>query len=634
MGLPGYTVGTTSATATGTADRYVLMVAGQNFSGRADVRLGPVQLSLQGPGGQSTMRFTVERAGQSSIAPFWGRQPVHFYDTLSDLGFRGFITHTSARRVPGRSRQVIEVDVAGYDKLLDERIIVNFKTRPDTTQGVVSRKRKFAKDDELVKAILSVENVGLGSLFADAFVDQTNTDMDDMHFKNVTVREALQMIADIAQLPSQYETRRFYVDHSGSLHYYRGREGLNSPFRINDDDRYVRTMKAATGIAAFWSGKLNDQNNAFDHVGPGAINAPINGGVFTAASMCIGHPEYPALRFNGTTGYLSPNDASLHPGNTGSWGMVFRRGSGGSAQTLWSGGTDDITISFDATNHIWVEKEGTGDGFVSNATYTDTTSVYHLVVTHSAGNGFIVYVNGDAIAGTATSRTLSAGANTINIGRRKSSGDQFFQGRIWGAWVSSSEFSAATVAAQFAIWNSIEPEDLVIDRDSSDTTQQVWVKGGQDDKTKSNGSGTGFVSWSGSGDPDQFERVRGPGEGGPRLAQEFIDRPDSDNARKRSKYALSYMAAKAGTTVSATWTMSYDPQYIQKSGIPSTWRPGQTAVITSNDANGLSNYQLEIKQVDVDLLNANGETQFTISAGALPYSYVRKARQVQSRGMA
>ncbi len=617
-------------------NRYQLHVGGNNFSNRADVRLGALSISLQGPGGQSTMRFTVEMTSSGSSAPFLGRAPVFFRDTSSDLKFRGFITHTTFRRSQGR-KVVIDVDVAGLDKQLDERLVVSFKTRPDTTQGVVSRKHKYDNDDALVKGILSLPNVKLHSLIGSGnYIQQTQTSMDDMTFKGVTVREALQQIADVAQSASQYQTRRFYVDDDGILHYYRGFESdsvgvMTAPFRINEDDRYIRTMLTASGVASFWSGRLNGAGDVQDH--KNNTNATVNGGIVPNTSMCANAQELPSVQFNGTTGFLSPSDASLHPGNTGSWGCVFKRRTTGSAQALMSGGTDDIYIGFDATDHLIVQKEGTGNAFISTGTYTDTTSIYHLVVTQSAANGAIAYINGNSVTGTQTARTLVAGSGALQIGRKKSTADTYFAGRLWGMWVSSSEFSAATVLAQARIWFSMEPENLVIDRDSSDTTQQVWVKGGHDDKQKGNGTGTGYVSWTGSADPN-FERIVGPAEGGPVLAQEFIDRPDSDNTAKRQKYANSYMSAKAGTIVSATFMVSYDPQYFQRAGTTSTWRPGQTVYITSSDAQGLSNYPLEIKQVDVDLLNASGETQYTISAGALPYSGLRKIRSVQSRGMA
>ncbi len=198
---------------------------------------------------------------------------------------------------------------------------------------------------------------------------------------------------------------------------------------------------------------------------------------------------------------------------------------------------------------------------------------------------------------------------------------------MWGAWVSSTEQSADAVANQFNIWQSIEPENFIIDRDSSDVTDKVWVTGAH---ANAGDPGTGWVFFNDAGDPN-FEKVITPTLGGPLLPEEFLDRPDSTNGRKKKKFGHAYMAAKAGTVVTMTWDMTYDPQHIQLAGGISTWRPGQTVYITSNTAHGLSDYPLEVRQVDVDLLNANGQTQFSISAGALPYSGLRKIR---SRGAA
>lgn len=596
----------------GTANRYILLVGGENFSNRADVTLGPVSGSLQGPGGISTLRFTVMQTSTGSMAPFQGRRPVLFYDSQSDLRFKGFIVHTRFRRLQG-SKRAIDVDCAGLDALLDYRLEISFKTRPDTT----SRVRKFANDDDLVKAILKDGN--LDDMIG-VYINRTSTDMDDMHFQGQTIRECLTEIADVAQPETSYLVRRFYVDVNGLLHYYSGGEGLQAPFRVSEDERYINTMGSASGIVSFWSGRLNNAGDAYDHLA--YANATVNGGISSEASLCVGNPELPGMRFNGSTGYLSPSGANLHPGNTGTWGCVFKRRATGSQQALISGGSTDILIGFDATDHIRVQKEGTGDAFVSTATYADTTNAYHLVVTHSPGNQTLVYVNGSLVTGTTTAQTFSAGSATINIGRKKSTTDQFYAGRLWGVWVGSTETSAAAVATQMKVWQSIEPEGLVIDRDSTDVTRQVWVKG-------SNDAGTGWVIPPAVSDP-QFEGIIGPADGGPVLTQEYIDRPDSDTARKRNKYGNAYMSAKAGTVVSATFTLSYDPALIQRSGIPSTWRPGQAVHITSQTAEGWTNEVLEIKQVDFDILGATGETKFDVTVGALPYSALRNIR---SRGM-
>ncbi len=605
--------------AVATANRYQLHVAGINFSDRTDVRLGPLTISLQGPGGQSTMRFTVEQISTGSMAPFRGRAPVFFQDTQSDLKFRGYITHATFRRSQGFKR-VIDVDVTGLEKQLDERCVKSFSTRANTS----SRALKIDHDDNLVRAVL--QYAGMLNMADGGFVQLTNSAMDDMKFNKQTVRSCLDEICDIAQEPADYHLRRYYVDANGQLHYYTGFEGLSAPYRVSEDDRYITTMRNASGIASFWAGKLKDNGDVADQIQPGGNAAPVNGGCVVNTSLCINAPELASLQYNGTTGYLSPSAANLHPGNTGSWGCVFKRRTTGSQQALISGGTDDILIGFDATDHLRVQKEGTGDMFVSTTQYSSTTQVYHLVVTHSPANDTIVYVNGAVIAGAATSRTLVAGSAAINIGRKKSTTDQFYAGRLWGVWVSSSEFSAATAQSQAAVWRSIEPENLVIDRDSTDVTLAAYVTGASNLSPDS-----AWVYFNDAGDPN-FEQVVTNAEGGPLTPQEFLDAPDADTPAKRKKFGHSYMAAKAGTIVSCSFSLSYDPASVPIGGV-TTWTPGQTVVITSQDAEGWTAKQLEVKQVDIDLLNASGEVRYDITAGALPYSGLRHIR-ARSRGMA
>jgi hypothetical protein len=610
--------------AVGLAYRFQLHVAGLNFSNHGDVTLGPVQISLQGPGGQSTMRFTVERVlpPSGSVAPFRGRTPVYFYDSQSDLEFRGYIVHTTTRRSQG-TKQIIDVDVVGLEKLLDERLVVEFKTRTDTN----GRVRKIAHDDNIIKGILQYGS--LPHMFDGGFVQLTNSDMDNMHFSKQTVRQALDEVCDIAQEANDYRLRRYYVDGNGQLHYYKDFEGLPPPYFINEDDRYVKTMLTASGMQSFWSGRLLGNGNVDDHLGN--ATATLNGGVVADDSLCIGALDLPGLRFGGATGYLTPSASNLHPGNTGSWGCVFKRRISGSQQALISGGSGDILIGFDANDKIRVQKEGTGNGFLSDTAYTSLVQVYHLVVTHSGANSFNVYVNGSAITGTTTAQTLVADTGVLSIGRKKSTTDQYYAGTLWGAWVSSTEFSAATVLAQYKVWRSIEPENLVVDRDSTDVTLKVWVTGSKavdnigDPKSA-------WVYFNDAGDPN-FEQVVTHYENHHVLQpEEFLDAPDADTINKRKKYGHSYMAAKAGTVVSASFSLSYDPALVPVGGV-TTWTPGQTCFITSQDAQGWTAKQLEVKQVDVDLLNASGEIQYTITAGALPYSGLRHMR-ARSRGMA
>ena len=86
--------------------------------------------------------------------------------------------------------------------------------------------------------------------------------------------------------------------------------------------------------------------------------------------------------------------------------MWFKRATLGGAQCLWSGGTNDIYIGFDASDKIVVEKEGTGSNFVSDGPVADTTHGQYLAVVRPAGGPTLVYRNGNSITGIAVNASL------------------------------------------------------------------------------------------------------------------------------------------------------------------------------------------------------------------------------------
>lgn len=591
--------------------RFTLEVGGESYAGRTDLKVGPVRVSLQGPGGVSQASFSVTQsaAGYTRIAPFWGGKDVQIRDTQLDSGLRflGMVTNTRSRRLI-RSQRVIEVTAAGRDWFLDHRIIPVFKTRTDTT----GRTRKFNNDSAIVKAIL--EKANLHEMAAGGRIDTTNSAMDDMHFKGQTVRECLDEIAELAQPLSNYQVRRYYVDGNGQLHYYKNTENLPAPCLIGDD-LYLTSILGKPNLVSFWSGRVSS-GTVIDHMGyadMGFSGAPLTG----LPSLCYSHPELPAFRLDGVADVGLPTGNNLHPGDTFSIGFVFKRGATGSAQTVWSGGSNDVQIGFDATDHIQVVKEGVGDAFVSTTAYTSTLYTYHLVVTHSAANGTKVYVNGAAIAGTETSRTFVAGTGTVNIGRKKSTSTTYYNGRLWGIFVSSAEFSASTVSALYDDWRTMVPDELSVERDSSDVTKKVYIKGAPGGEVKSSGYVTSPTILDPNFEPIFFDP----------LPEEFLDRPDSTTQTKRDKYGNSYMSAKAGTTVSVQFTATYDPSNIVIETLQQSFRPGQLLTVSS-DADNLDGFQTEIRQVDVDLNLGNGVQTFQVSCGSVQANALRKFKSL------
>jgi hypothetical protein len=253
--------------------------------------------------------------------------------------------------------------------------------------------------------------------------------------------------------------------------------------------------------------------------------------------------------------------------------------------TLWSGGTDDILIGFDATDHIRVQKEGTGDNFVTTGTFTSTTAPYHIVVSRPSGGPTAVYVNGDSKAGSTTARTFANGGSEINIGRKLSTTDQFFAGTINHVAFYSTALSAATALAHYRDGWTIVPDEIDYEVDINDAGSHVYVKGG-------NAAGSGWV-------------VGGPSRYG---TNAILDRPQSTSAALRDAIGKAYLNRELAPVSGGRAIVSnFDG-----------WRAGQSLAITDAGLGLSGNYEIFQLATIVEL--GSGNTRYEIDFGALPWS--------------
>jgi hypothetical protein len=491
------------------------------------------------------------------------------------LIFYGNTMNIRRRRGEGGHGRLYTCTALGWEHWLDRRFVPQWSSDTITT------------DRGMVQSIITRF---AGMVFApNATVDETATGMSKINRRGVTVREVLEAIAEEASTKADPTPRRFYVSPDRKLHWYKGNENLPAPYRITDG-YYTTVTRATSGLVSLWSFAEPTGATAYD--AQGYANATLAGGYTRGVTAgVVNEPQKTAVTLNGSTAYASATGANLHPGNTFSLELWFKRDTLGVTQSLLSGGTDDFLLYFSAGNTLVLSKDGTGTHFASTATFTDT-AWHHLVVSRTAGNNAVVYVDGVALAGTWTARTFTAAAGTVEIGRRKSTGTEYFDGSLQHVAIYSTAMSAANALAHYQQGAAIEAEHLEVERDISELVQAVYIKGA-----------TATVSnWVFSGEelPGGFR------------VDDYIDRPNVTTATQRENVGEAYLARRKRAQIGVTFSVTgYDG-----------WAVGQVAIVTDSAA-GLSGTELEIKDVRINPNRGNGVMTYDISAGLLRPSGVR-----------
>lgn len=569
------------------AGAYGLYIQGSNV-----MRMCPadsVSITETGSASNAVMEFDLMATDvpYSYMLGLWMNVELRVLATGRRLFF-GKLLNLRRSHGPGNLR-LAHCTAVSMDVMLDQRVLPNWTSKRPNVANIATDR-------------LQVQNVMqlAGVPYVDALDTYVNSTQATMPVVNVpgggSVREILKAIAEAAATAADPTQRRFYVDFDGHLRWFKGTNATTAPYILGDAD-YVTTVKATSGILSLVSFR-EYTGTPLDPYGVATVT--LNGG-FTqnVASMVPNQQPLTAITFNGTTGYASLAGASLHQAD-GPWSieMWVKRGATlGTAQTLVSAGTNDYLVAFDASNKLIVQKEGTGDNFVSTPAYTSTDPM-HIVVTRAVGTT-TVYVNGASAAGTTTARTFASAAGAVNIGRKLSTTNLFLTGTVQLFSFYNATLSAATALAHYNDGWTITPDAFEFESDITGAGSYVYVKGG-------NATGTGWVT------PVPAISIS--------QQQFIIDRPQSTTAALKAAVGTGYLKAEASPLHGFRATVTgFDG-----------WRAGQT--VTIDDASlsipdlsgtGAVNQipaTYEIKQVDTTPNMGNGVLTYDIYGGTLPWS--------------
>jgi hypothetical protein len=581
---------------------FILRIGGGVYTASNPVGDESCTISESSDGSPNQMTFTLEDITNSISFDFG--EVTELVDRRSGnerLLFGGHLIETrSVRRQNGQGRLLV-CTAMGYDAWLDWRIVPAWTSKTDRN-GRVSR---IFSDRTMVQQL--VNRFGGDLIAPDSTVAATNNEMEILHIAKATLREAIERVGESAMFDDAESNRHVYVDNAKRVHYYRGSESLTAPYRISDGI-YTRDVLTSTneGVVSLWPMREASGTTCYD--AKGYANGTLAGGYTQNVAGLI--PNEPAMRattLNGSTGYMSATGANLHPGDTFTIGFVVKRSALGTAQTVWSGGTDDVEIGFNASNNLIIIKEGLGNHFVSNAEYTDTDEAIHVMVAREPGNTD-VYVNGAEISGTTTARTFVAGSGTINIGRRKSGTDRHFSGTIQHVFVSDGEMDTADALALYNQAVSIVPEEWEVTKSAFSGREAVYVSG-------ANKNGTGWVR-----NPSILRTAFGVSGRQPER-QEVMERDDSEGPGKRRSYGRWFLKRNNDPEIGGRFTvMDFDG-----------WRVGQTVYLTSTP-DSLDGYAAEIKEIDTDVGFGSGVLTYDIVWGKKRWSGARAVARRNRRG--
>lgn len=502
--------------------------------------------------------------------------------------FKGNLVNARRSHLAG-PRTNIHCTVKSYDAWLDQlRLPRWISKRPNGTN--------MTTDREMVQNLTTaIKNSPPGNFAWDAintYVNSTNASMPLVKLdQGGSARDILAAIAEAAATAADPTARRFYIDFDGHLHYFKGNESLTAPYRIGDAN-YPAVVKATSGLVSYWTLEEGSGTTHYDNQTNAAHLTRTNGSISTPGFVPNAFGNSVTLA---TNAYLSSSDADLHQAD-GPWSIEawVLRTTTGSQQAIWSGGSTDVLLGFDASDHIRIQKEGTGDHFVSGATYTSTTNPIHIVVTRTGGAVTKVYVNGSDVtsAGTTTSRTFVSGAGAVNIGRKLSTTDQFLAAKIGHVSYYSAALSAATVLAHYNDGWTIVPDEFEFEEDINDSGVHAYVRGG-------NSAGTGWVSVPGNSNYQQTF---------------ILDRPQSTTASLKTAVATGFLKREARSIKSG---------YAQVTGWDG-WRAGQTMTIDDDALSIGGTYTMggsyEISQLETTANLGSGVMTYDIFFGALPWS--------------
>lgn len=570
-------------TAPGNRLGWALRVNGGNFTARIPLDVGAIRIT-ESLGSPAQMEFTIEDTRGTANLPHGclvslERLRVNAAgETFTTFRyFGGHLIESTLTRLPGQHRRLIRCRAVGFESWLDWKGVPNYSSRTN----VDGRVRQVHSDRAIVQELVSRYGALLS---AGPYVDATNTGMQVVSVKGVTLREALERVADVATVISPEATRDFYVDHYGRLHYYSGSEGLDAPFRIADGS-YTQSVLAEGGLAGLFTLAESEGTTANNAAFPGIGTGTFNGSGITRNTQNIvwNEPGMSSTKFIAASfGFLSVIHDNFHPGDTFTVECVFKRNTLGTAQTIVSAGSGDYYVGFNASNKLLVQKEGIGDHFVSDDTFTDANP-HHFMWTRAPGDSDF-YVDGVALSGTTTARTfVSAAPAQVCWGKKVSTNDTYLDGWLSHLAHYTTQKTAADALAHYNQFKSLAPEGIEYSLTSADRVHRVYVRG-------ANAQGSGWV------DP-------GTGSFAGYNVDAFLDEPDSTNIAKRNAYGRAFIR-QHGRMESLRLSLTH---------AFSGWALGQLVHIY--DAVIGLNTNMEIRELSTDFNLGNGQISYEMVLG-------------------
>lgn len=582
-------------------DTFILRIGGQVVTRSVPVGGDGGGLSFSESNESSTgqMSFTIEDPDGTQTLTFGSEvQLIDKRDGTEVVLFGGHLIEARVRKTPATVGRMFDCTAIGYDAWLDWRVVPRFTSRAN----VQKRINRYEHDRAMVQAL--IDKFGGDLRAPNATVELTNANMPNVAVVGMTLREALDAIAEAATPGSDSNTRFFYVDDDKRLHWYQGTENLTAPYNISEGV-YTRDVLDTAGLIAFWRFSQRSGTTVTDLIGTAngtLVGAPVSG--YTGGIN--NEPHLTSTRFPGINASMTASATALHPGDTFTIEIWFQRDILGTslttAQTVYEGQAGGIRIGFDTSSKLLIEKVGTGTHFVSTASISDD-DWHHLVITRAPADTD-VYLDGSVVAGTTTPQTFTTGTGAVTVAAT-SAATQYFRGYLSAIALYSTVLSQTTVRKRYSRGASVVPEDFELTLSAHDGREAVYIAG-------KNIAGSGFVrqrDWlidTAFGKRAEWGKPDGQPE-----RQAFIEREQSEDGEKRRAIGRAYLRRHTDPQSSGSFSITgFDG-----------WKVGQKIRIympsldIRNDPDDGLGYPFEIKDVQTTVGMGNGVMTHTIEFG-------------------
>ena len=514
--------------------------------------------------------------------------------------FGGHLIEASVSNAPSNRGRIFTCTAIGFNAWLDWRIIPRFTSKPNV-QGRINR---METDRAMVQALVNRFAPFINA--PDGTVNVTNTNMPNVSIMGMTLREALEAVAEAATPGSDGSTRYFYVDDQRRLHWYKETENLTPPYHIAEGV-YTREVLGTSGLTTFWSLDTYSGTTVKDIAG--TSDATVVGNVdYRTTNAIPNEPQVLSMGFDGQVDgggnlpYLTATGSSVHLGDTFSLEMWFKRTRSGVAETLFAGLTGEPRVHLSSADKLQITKVGTGTNYLSTDSIADT-EWHHLLVVRSPGST-TVYLDGDTLAGTVTAQTFVASTGTVRLANNATNTEPFI-GSIACVSFYSTALVEKTVYQHHTIGSSVVPEGFSLNLTAYDGREEVYIAG-------KNVNGSGWIQQRDWLNDTAFARIADWGRpAGQPARQEFLEREQSETAESRRNIGRAYLRRHTDPQVSGSFTVTgFDG-----------WKVGQKIRIyypsldIQNTPDNGKGYPFEIRDVQTSVGMGNGVMTHRIDFG-------------------